>query len=67
VELEEAVRLRPKLVEAQRSLATALASEGRVTDAIAHLERSISANPGDPSLERMLAELQSRGRKPGER
>lgn len=58
-EFENAVRLNPGLVEAQRNLANALVQQGRIGDAIARLDQAISITH-DAGLTRMVTELRSR-------
>jgi tetratricopeptide (TPR) repeat protein len=58
-EFQQAVRLQPAMVDAQRNLATALAAQGRVPEAIAQLERALSATHGDPGIRTMLDTLKA--------
>ena len=57
---EEAIRARPDTVSSQRNLASALVAQGRIADAISHLERAVPATGGDPSLTSMLKDLKAR-------
>jgi tetratricopeptide (TPR) repeat protein len=58
-EFQQAVRLQPGMVDAQRNLATALAAQGRVPEAILQLDRALSATHGDPSIRTMLDALKA--------
>lgn len=57
---EEAIRVRPELVSAQRNLAAAFINQGRVAEAKSQLERAVLVTGGDPSLAALLNELRTR-------
>jgi len=59
-QFEQAVQLRPDLVEAQRNLAYALIGQGRTGEAAARLKQAFSATHGDPTIGKMLDGLQAR-------
>jgi len=59
-DFEQAVRLRPGLVEAQRNLATALVAQGRVNEAISQLQQALAAAPRDAGIRSMLDDLRGR-------
>jgi tetratricopeptide (TPR) repeat protein len=56
-EFEQAVRIQPSSIPAQRNLAFALLSQGRTADAIARLRQAIGATH-DASLTKMLEDIQ---------
>ncbi len=55
--LQRIVALDPWNVEALAALAAALAQEGRGQDAVDAMNRALEVEPGDPTLERQMAEL----------
>jgi tetratricopeptide (TPR) repeat protein len=59
-DFEAAIQVRPDLVSPQRNLASALVAQGRVDDAISHLERAVAATHGDPTIRSMLDGLRTR-------
>jgi tetratricopeptide (TPR) repeat protein len=58
-EFQQALRFRPDMADAQRNLAIALVTQGRVPEAIAQLERALSATHGDPGIRAMLDALRA--------
>jgi tetratricopeptide (TPR) repeat protein len=58
-EFQQAVRLQPDMVDAQRNLAIALATQGRAAEAILQLDQALRATHGDPSIRTLLDALKA--------
>jgi tetratricopeptide (TPR) repeat protein len=59
-ECQEAIRLQPDMVEAQRNLARILIAEGRIQEAIYQLQQALAATHGDASIRALLDTLKAR-------
>jgi tetratricopeptide (TPR) repeat protein len=57
-QFRQAVLVRPDLVEAQENLAKGLAAQGRVREAVAGLQRALTATRGNSEIRKMLDSFQ---------
>ena len=58
-QFEQAVRLQPSSVNAQRNLALALIHQGRTQEAIVRLTQAVPATQGNAQLRKMLEDLRA--------